>query len=72
TTHFDPFTGEDDSNDIDAGTLGLVTTRLPPMQMRQPDGLELGDPADWPTNVSRNATCPCGSGLKYKHCHGQL
>jgi preprotein translocase subunit SecA len=27
--------------------------------------------ADIPT-VSRNAPCPCGSGLKYKHCHGQL
>jgi hypothetical protein len=23
-------------------------------------------------NVSRNATCPCGSGQKYKHCHGTL
>ena len=22
--------------------------------------------------VSRNAPCPCGSGRKYKHCHGQL
>jgi len=22
--------------------------------------------------VSRNAPCPCGSGLKYKHCHGKL
>jgi Uncharacterized protein conserved in bacteria len=21
--------------------------------------------------VARNATCPCGSGKKYKHCHGQ-
>jgi len=21
-------------------------------------------------NVSRNAQCPCGSGQKYKHCHG--
>ena len=21
---------------------------------------------------SRNAPCPCGSGLRYKHCHGQL
>jgi preprotein translocase subunit SecA len=20
--------------------------------------------------VSRNAPCPCGSGKKYKHCHG--
>jgi preprotein translocase subunit SecA len=22
--------------------------------------------------VGRNAYCPCGSGKKYKHCHGQL
>jgi preprotein translocase subunit SecA len=21
-------------------------------------------------DVSRNAACPCGSGQKYKHCHG--
>jgi preprotein translocase subunit SecA len=21
--------------------------------------------------ISRNAPCPCGSGKKYKHCHGQ-
>jgi len=23
-----------------------------------------------PVKVSRNETCPCGSGKKYKHCHG--
>lgn len=23
-------------------------------------------------NVGRNAPCPCGSGKKYKHCHGRL
>ena len=23
-------------------------------------------------NVSRNAPCPCGSGLKYKQCHGKI
>ena len=22
------------------------------------------------TDISRNAPCPCGSGNKYKHCHG--
>ena len=22
--------------------------------------------------VARNATCPCGSGKKYKHCHGRI
>ncbi len=24
------------------------------------------------TNVSRNSACPCGSGKKYKHCHGKI
>lgn len=23
-------------------------------------------------NISRNASCPCGSGLKYKQCHGKI
>ena len=29
------------------------------------------DPASW-GRVGRNAPCPCGSGKKYKHCHGAL
>jgi preprotein translocase subunit SecA len=29
------------------------------------------DPATW-GKVQRNAPCPCGSGKKYKHCHGRL
>jgi preprotein translocase subunit SecA len=29
------------------------------------------DPSTW-GRVARNAPCPCGSGKKYKHCHGQL
>ncbi len=27
------------------------------------------DPATW-VHTPRNAACPCGSGKKYKHCHG--
>ncbi|TPG21462.1 preprotein translocase subunit SecA [Sphingomonas koreensis] len=73
TSHFDPFTGEDDTDDIDAGTLGVVTTRIAPLQSPRPTGDEVGeDPADWEGTVSRNAPCPCGSGRKYKHCHGAL
>jgi len=73
TTHFDPFSGDDDSADVDAGTRGLITTRLPPLSIPQPDGSDIGeDPADWEGKVSRNAPCPCGSGRKYKHCHGAL
>ncbi len=29
------------------------------------------DPSTW-GKTSRNAACPCGSGKKYKHCHGKL
>jgi preprotein translocase subunit SecA len=29
------------------------------------------DPATW-TATPRNAPCPCGSGNKYKHCHGRM
>ncbi|MBY8823171.1 preprotein translocase subunit SecA [Sphingomonas colocasiae] len=74
TTHLDPLTGEDNSADIDGGNLGLITTRLPPLQIAQPEMVEdLGDdPAEWGDKVSRNAPCPCGSGRKYKHCHGAL
>jgi len=28
-------------------------------------------PSPW-ANTSRNAPCPCGSGKKFKHCHGRL
>ena len=73
TMHIDPLTGEDDSWGGD-GTPGLITTRVPMLQMAapQPDE-ELGDdPATWEGRVSRNAPCPCGSGRKYKHCHGAL
>ena len=27
-------------------------------------------PGEASTKVGRNERCPCGSGLKYKHCHG--
>jgi preprotein translocase subunit SecA len=36
-----------------------------------PGGVDPNNPASW-KNVSRNAACPCGSGKKYKHCHGKL
>jgi preprotein translocase subunit SecA len=73
TTHIDPLTGEDDTYDYDGGAAGLITTRLPQMGIPQPSAEGLGtDPAQWEGLVSRNAPCPCGSGRKYKHCHGQV
>ena len=66
TTHIDPLTGEDNSDDIDGGTLGTVSTALPPRQ----SGGAVSDDVNF-DGVSRNAPCPCGSGRKYKHCHGK-
>ncbi len=33
--------------------------------------LDANDPSTW-GKVSRNAACPCGSGKKFKHCHGRV
>ncbi|MEY3307790.1 MAG: hypothetical protein RLZZ413_1828 [Pseudomonadota bacterium] len=34
-------------------------------------GFDEADPATWGT-PSRNAPCPCGSGEKFKYCHGRM
>lgn len=70
TTHIDPLTGEDNSGDFDMGSRGTMTDTLPPLQIARPD-MPDGDPyAD--QGLSRNAPCPCGSGRKYKQCHGAV
>ena len=78
TSHIDPLTGFDDSADTDmlgASDMGLVTTRLAPLSIPQPDfanaqpNVTAEELASWGA-VSRNAPCPCGSGRKFKHCHG--
>ncbi len=56
--HQNPLTGENDMAQRDAPQLA-------------PDGFQREDPATW-GKVSRNAPCPCGSGKKFKYCHGQV
>ncbi|MBX3586261.1 MAG: preprotein translocase subunit SecA [Ramlibacter sp.] len=46
---------------------GEVETRVDAATARQP-----GPFADGMPRVGRNDPCPCGSGKKYKHCHGKL
>ena len=70
THHIDPFSGDDDTADIDADT-GNILSRLPPLQTAQPM-MPADVTADEIQAVSRNALCPCGSGRKYKHCHGAI
>jgi len=72
TQHIDPFSGDDDTADIDAAT-GAILSNLPPLNIPQPalpQREAAGGVVEAP--ISRNAPCPCGSGRKYKHCHGQL
>jgi len=47
---------------------GAVAVATQPMRS---DAVDPDDPATW-RHTSRNAPCPCGSGRKYKHCHGRL
>lgn len=68
TTHFDPLTGDDDSEDIDGADLGLIKASIPARQVASNPGE--GDPFAGNPNLRRNDPCPCGSGQKYKHCHG--
>ncbi|MBO9476065.1 preprotein translocase subunit SecA [Shimia sp. R11_0] len=35
------------------------------------EGFDENDPSTW-GNPGRNEACPCGSGKKFKHCHGKL
>ena len=57
-SHIDPITGEDEF----AQARQAATAR---------GGFDRNNPATW-TKIQRNALCPCGSGKKYKHCHGAL
>jgi preprotein translocase subunit SecA len=71
-SHLDPLTGEDElalaqinariaAGDFSPRSLGVGDEPAP---VRDPN-----DPATW-GRVGRNEACPCGSGKKYKHCHG--
>ena len=45
---------------------------IAPVRTRQAAArLDPENPATW-GKVSRNTPCPCGSGRKYKHCHGRV
>ncbi|NHN91984.1 preprotein translocase subunit SecA [Acetobacter sicerae] len=48
-----------------AGAPAAVTAEPPTSGAILPD-----DPSTW-GETPRNSLCPCGSGLKYKHCHGR-
>jgi len=86
--HLNPLTGEDEMALAGFGGMGLgwegpggsaaeislaQGAREPRRRGAAGDVGEIDptDPATW-GKVPRNAQCPCGSGKKFKHCHGQF
>ena len=50
--------------------LGAYGNAVAPVVTRQSaEHVDPDDPTTW-GKVGRNSACPCGSGKKYKHCHG--
>ncbi|MDQ0304098.1 preprotein translocase subunit SecA [Ancylobacter polymorphus] len=67
--HIDAATGEDEFALADA-EIAAAATLAPAFDAATPNR-DPNDPSTW-GRVGRNEACPCGSGLKYKHCHGKF
>jgi preprotein translocase subunit SecA len=63
--HISPLTGEDEGLGVNGDEGGQRVTRFRDVAVNP------NDPSTW-GKVQRNAPCPCGSGRKFKHCHGAL
>jgi preprotein translocase subunit SecA len=57
--HIDPITGEDELGS--AAAAGTLLASRKQRAKKTPNAKE---------KVGRNDPCPCGSGKRYKHCHG--
>jgi preprotein translocase subunit SecA len=56
--HLDPLTGQNEVEPAGGHWADVPT-------------VDPNNPATW-GRTARNAPCPCGSGRKFKHCHGAL
>ena len=70
TGHVDPVFGADEpgGRNLMAGAeavMGALGRGMPTLA-----SAEAGADPFAGAEISRNAPCPCGSGQKYKHCHG--
>jgi preprotein translocase subunit SecA len=63
-SHINPLTGEDEE---------AQEPMVAGFRVRREENVAVdpNDPRTW-GKVQRNAPCPCGSGRKFKHCHGAL
>ena len=65
-SHINPLTGENEMSPGDDTGRGVG---VPPRA--RGSQFDKNDPSTW-GRVPRNAPCPCGSGKKYKYCHGAV
>jgi len=65
TTHIDPLTGQNDA-------FGSFPSPMGQRAENSAYDYDAETIADWSRTTSRNAECPCGSGRKFKHCHGAV
>ena len=82
--HVNPLTGEDEFGAREGGNAAIgadgrsaarkANGRGKSMPARHRNAAAERDPNNPETwgKVARNAACPCGSGKKFKHCHGAL
>lgn len=78
----DPFPGFEGQqsfapNDEGSSPAGLEPRQIGmpsdgPFQPLPPMGMTSSDAQGFAQETPRNAPCPCGSGKKFKHCHGRL
>jgi preprotein translocase subunit SecA len=66
-SHVDPSSGEDELALAAAGAQTLARAGITPKPAAERNQ---NDPSTW-GKVGRNEECPCGSGKKFKHCHGR-
>jgi preprotein translocase subunit SecA len=73
-SHIDPLTGENEVDEADDSLSWREpggNGRAGPAARLAAAAVDPNNPATW-GKVQRNAPCPCGSGKKYKHCHGRF
>ena len=69
-TRIDPAFAADREAEEETALAATGTDGVPP-PMRRTAAVDPDDSSTW-GKVQRNAPCPCGSGKKYKQCHGKF
>ena len=69
-THLDPQTGQNEMTPPAPGLRGTSAGVSSLAARNRATSVDPANPETW-GRVARNAPCPCGSGKKFKHCHGR-